>query len=58
MAVSISQKRTTLALFFANQRFFDHPRWLDAIFGVITLLMFVFTFLTARDRYRQIVGWL
>jgi manganese transport protein len=49
---------TALALFFANQRFFDHPRWLDAIFGVITLLMFVFTFLTAKDLYSQIVGWL
>jgi Mn2+/Fe2+ NRAMP family transporter len=49
---------TALALFFANRKFFDHPRWLDAVFGVVTVLMFVFTFLTARSLYGQIIGWL
>lgn len=47
-----------LALFFANRKFFDHPRWLNAVFAVVTVLMFVFTFLTARSLYSQIVTWL
>jgi manganese transport protein len=47
-----------LALFFANRKFFDHPRWLNAVFAVVTLLMFVFTLLTAQGLYSQIVAWL
>lgn len=49
---------TALALFLANQKFFDHPRWLDAGLAVVTGLMFVFTFLTAQDLYSQLLGWI
>jgi Mn2+/Fe2+ NRAMP family transporter len=49
---------TALALFFANRKFFDHPKWLDLALAVVTGLMFVFAFLTARSLYGQIVGWL
>ncbi|PSP88095.1 iron transporter [Halobacteriales archaeon QS_4_69_34] len=49
---------TALALFFANRKFFDHPKWLDFALAVVTGLMFVFAFLTARSLYGQIVGWL
>lgn len=49
---------TALALYFANRKFFDHPLWLRVGFAIITGLMFVMSFLTARSLFEQIVGWL
>lgn len=49
---------TALALYFANGRFFDHPRWLRAYFGVIVLLMFVLAVLTGQSLLEQILNWI
>ena len=49
---------TALALYFANRKFFDHPLWMRVGFAVVTGLMFVMSFLTARSLYDQIVVWL
>jgi manganese transport protein len=49
---------TALALFFANEKFFDHPLWLRICFGIAVVVMFLLSLLTAQSLYGQIVQWL
>lgn len=49
---------TTLALYYANKRFFDHPLWLRIFLGALVVLMFVLSALTAQDLTAQIISWL
>jgi manganese transport protein len=49
---------TALALYFANRRFFDHPRWMRVGFSFIVGLMLLLAVLTGQDLYSQILHWL
>jgi manganese transport protein len=49
---------TALALFYANEKFFDHPLWMRVGFGIVVGVMFVLALLTAQSLYGQIIGWL
>ncbi|WP_122088496.1 NRAMP family divalent metal transporter [Halalkalicoccus subterraneus] len=49
---------TTLALYYANERFFDHPIWLRAFLGALVVLMFVASALSAQDLATQVLSWL
>jgi manganese transport protein len=49
---------TALALFCANEKFFDHPLWMRVGFGIVVVIMFALALLTAQDLFSQIVVWL
>jgi manganese transport protein len=49
---------TALALFYANEKFFDHPLWMRVGFGIVVVVMFALALLTAQDLFNQIVHWL
>lgn len=49
---------TALALFYANEKFFDHPLWMRICFGIVVVVMFALALLTANDLFNQIVHWL
>lgn len=48
---------TAVALYFANKRFFDHPRWLRIALGIVVVVMFVLAMTTAQDLGKQIFQW-
>jgi manganese transport protein len=49
---------TALALFFANEKFFEHPLWMRVGFAIVVVVMFALALLTAQDLYSQIIEWL
>ncbi len=49
---------TALALFYANEKFFDHPLWMRICFAIVVLVMFVLAIITAQGLYNQIIAWL
>jgi manganese transport protein len=49
---------TALALFFANEKFFDHPLWMRVGFAIVVGVMFLLAIITAQGLYSQIVAWL
>lgn len=49
---------TAVALYFANRRFFDHPRWLRIALGIVVAMTLVMALTTAQDLAKQILKWL
>ncbi|HET7323455.1 MAG TPA: divalent metal cation transporter [Halococcus sp.] len=49
---------TAVALFYANEKFFDHPRWMRVCFGIVVVVMFALAALTAQSLFSQIIHWL
>lgn len=49
---------TVVALYVANKRFFDHPRWLRVSLGIAVVVTIILSLVSAIDLAKTILQWL